>query len=114
MDRPQGGQHSVIHWVHRSKFRVKAGASLPTAGPHGIYETVDAAWEGSIVVEAEGTNEGLADLQARCGPNVKLFPAKGPGVSSGPSGSTIFRLIRGKGRPGEIWIRTVREKERVL
>lgn len=28
---------------------------------------VDPGWYGTIVVEAEGTNEGLADLQVRCG-----------------------------------------------
>lgn len=68
-------------------------------------------------MEVEGTNEGLADLQARCGSQVRLFPAK-TGARNEPIGNAIgkspFRLLRAMSRPGEIWMRAVREKERLL
>ena len=35
---------------------------------------VDSGWHGTVVVETEGTNEALADLQERCGPGV--FPPR--------------------------------------
>lgn len=92
---------------------------------------IDQGWCGVIVVEAEGTNEGLADLQARVGNSVKLFAMKainGPRMLSqdgqndrsvqgqgnaGEGGKSVFRLLRGQSRPGEIWLRCVRDKERI-
>ncbi|KAF8603067.1 hypothetical protein BDV93DRAFT_443099 [Ceratobasidium sp. AG-I] len=112
-ETPQGGRHTVVRWVHRSRFHPRPGSVIPTAA---APNTVDRMWDGVIVVEVEGTNEGLADLQARCGPQVRLFPAKTGGRE--PAGNAIgkspFRLLRAQSRPGEIWMRAVREKERLL
>jgi hypothetical protein len=79
---------------------------------------VDPGWHGTIVVEAEGTNEGLADLQERCGNGV--FPPRARAVIRNPGGlkprdgRKVFRLLREKSRPGEIWLRAVGEKERLM
>ena len=37
----------------------------PGPSPTGAW-VIDPSWYGTVVVETEGTNEGLADLQARC------------------------------------------------
>ncbi|KAF8686527.1 hypothetical protein RHS04_00176 [Rhizoctonia solani] len=111
-ETPQGGRHTVVRWVHRSRFQTRSGLPIPSASPPA---TVDRMWDGYIVVEVEGTNEGLADLQARVGNSVRLFPAKTAGMEFGPpTGKSPFRLLRSSSRPGEIWIRAVREKERLL
>ncbi|QRV78400.1 mucin 2, oligomeric mucus/gel-forming [Ceratobasidium sp. AG-Ba] len=114
-ETPQGGRHTVVRWVHRSRFHPRPGTHIPNTNPPSV---VDQMWEGVIVVEVEGTNEGLADLQARCGPEVRLFPAKTAGMSMDRVGKglgkTPFRLLRANSRPGEIWIRAVREKERLV
>ena len=55
---------------------------------------VDPGWHGTVVVEAEGTNEGLADLQSRCR---SAFPARN---DSGGQGSRdeerkrVYRVVR--------------------
>ena len=104
------------------------------AGPDGstFIRMIDSGWHGTIVIEAEGTNEGLADLQARVGNGVMLFPVKNiAGGGRRPSGDTslgnwdprlagvpgeksVFRLMRAQSRPGEIWLRCVREKEKIM
>ncbi|KAG9042171.1 hypothetical protein FS837_011191 [Tulasnella sp. UAMH 9824] len=123
-ETPQGGHHSVVRWVHRARFRIRPGAPVsydapPIVGPDGqsYIRLIDAGWHGIVVIDAEGTNEGLADLQGRIGNAVTLFPTKTltggrvpPAVSGGKS---VFRLLRDKSRPGEIWLRCVREKERL-
>ena len=75
--RPQGGRHTVVRWVHRSSFTIRAAPGsksirLPmpsTAGagpsPTGAW-VVDPDWYGTVVLETEGTTEGHDDLQARC------------------------------------------------
>ncbi|KAJ7773531.1 hypothetical protein B0H14DRAFT_3095998 [Mycena olivaceomarginata] len=91
-ETPQGNIHNVVRWVHRSSFVIRAppkathvDVQRPSSAPSaGLF--VDSGWYGTIVVETEGTNESLADLQDRC-----------PGA-----------------RPGEIWIRTVNPKERLF
>ncbi|KAG8924173.1 hypothetical protein FRC02_010612 [Tulasnella sp. 418] len=94
----------------------------PAVLPDGTRQPVliDPGWVGNLVIEAEGTNEGLADLQARCGDAVMLFPAKTIWKGEGPRpmqgrgiGRSPFRLLRGQSRPGEIWLRCIREKERI-
>ncbi|KAG8986925.1 hypothetical protein FRB90_003691 [Tulasnella sp. 427] len=137
-ETPQGGHHSVVRWIHRARFRIRPGAPVsynapPIVGPDGqsYIRLIDSGWHGIVVVDAEGTNEGLADLQGRIGNAVTLFAAKtltGGRLSteslrnrshqqqiSPPSsgGKSVFRLIRDKSRPGEIWLRCVREKERL-
>ncbi len=34
--------------------------------PNKERRLVDPSWRGTVIVDAEGTNEGLADLHARC------------------------------------------------
>jgi hypothetical protein len=51
------------------------------------------------VVETEGTNESLADLQDRCGPGA--FPPRahgvnGQGMSMGRESKKVFRILREK------------------
>lgn len=86
---------------------------------------IDPAWHGTVVIDAEGTNEGLADLQARVGNSVMLMPVKtlsarpsienfgSTPLGAGGAGKTVFRLLREKSQPGEIWLRCVREKEKI-
>ncbi|KAI0366023.1 hypothetical protein BV20DRAFT_953167 [Pilatotrama ljubarskyi] len=130
-ETPQGGHHMVVRWVHRSSFTIRPSASGkpfrltvprdvgPGPGPGGAW-FVDPGWYGTVVVEAEGTNEGLADLQARCR---GAFPPRAVGAAAGLSPEraareeaqrSVFRILREKSRPGEIWIRTVTDKERLL
>jgi hypothetical protein len=114
----------VVRWVHRSTFtiRPRTHPSAPNAPQKiRIPDTdlyVDAGWYGAVVVEAEGTNEGLADLQQRCGPGafhalVGARKAAGTPGTRGGEMKRVFRVLREKSRPGEIWIRTVTEKERL-
>ncbi|KAI0765022.1 hypothetical protein C8Q74DRAFT_1206187 [Fomes fomentarius] len=132
-ETPQGGHHMVVRWVHRSSFTIRppsGGKPLrisvpkfvgPGPGPGGAW-LVDPGWYGTVVVEAEGTNEGLADLQDRCR---GAFPIRAMGAAASLSVSpermaremerrNVFRILRDKSRPGEIWIRTVTAKERLL
>jgi hypothetical protein len=120
-ETPQGAYHNVIRWVHRSCFVVRPPPVLtarssnqiysrtrsqtpriPIPGSDGLY--VDAGWYGRIVVETEGTNEGLADLQDRCG--LGAFPPRAGSIKE-KDGKKVFRLLREKSQPGEIWIKTV-------
>lgn len=127
---PHGTLHSVVHWLHRSSFTIRPPVSahhphayshsqnlrLPIPNVAGFF--IDPGWYGTVIVEAEGTNEGLADFQARCGPGV--FPPRADNLTSKmriekEKGSRcVYRILREKSRPGEIWIRAVREKERVM
>jgi hypothetical protein len=77
----------VMRWTHRTRFLVTRGTPVPDTN---LF--VDAGWEGTIVLEAEGTNEGLADLQLRCG--MEWFKPQ-PGVQPKQGdGGRVFRLIR--------------------
>ncbi|KAK7691482.1 hypothetical protein QCA50_004881 [Cerrena zonata] len=126
-ETPQGGQHTVVRWVHRSSCIVKPlhgtksiripvpSTAGPGPSPSGAW-VVDPGWYGRIVVESEGTNEGLADLQARC---KGAFPPRATGAMQAfdkrkEDRKTVFRLLRERSRPGELWLRTVREKERLM
>ncbi|KAJ7319048.1 hypothetical protein DFH08DRAFT_714178 [Mycena albidolilacea] len=129
-ETPQGNIHNVVRWVHRSFFVIRAPpkqrmsmsnghrrppspARLPIPESAGLF--VDSGWYGTIVVETEGTNESLADLQDRC-------PGAFPPRAGGPTATTkeakdakkVFKILREKSRPGEIWIRTVNPKERLF
>ncbi|KAJ7233871.1 hypothetical protein B0H12DRAFT_1143444 [Mycena haematopus] len=129
-ETPQGNIHNVVRWVHRSSFVIRAPPKTrtsmsssgsrrpPSPGRVPIPESglfVDPAWYGTIVVETEGTNEALADLQDRC-------PGAFPPRAGGPTATTkeakdakkVFKILREKSRPGEIWIRTVGLKERLF
>lgn len=85
--RPQGGRHTVMRWTHRTRLQVIRNTPIPDTNL-----LVDAGWEGFIVIEAEGTNEGLADLQLRCG--MEWFKPQ-PGVQPKQGdGGRVFRLMR--------------------
>ncbi|KAF8628309.1 hypothetical protein AX17_006012 [Amanita inopinata Kibby_2008] len=133
-ETPQGAQRNVVRWMHRSSFvirppsnNVRARGQSPHARPrspgripipdaHGLF--VDPGWYGTIIVETEGTNESLADLQDRCGPGA--FPprangvARQMGINPAADARKVFRILRGKSRPGEIWIKAVSIKEKLL
>lgn len=150
---PQGAYHNVVRWVHRSSFVIRPGPARFTTTQQGgkpqflvsripIPDTdnnlfVDSGWHGTVVVETEGTNEALADLQERCGPGV--FPPRSsrgvPQMSRTQiENKKVFRVLREKrwvlfffsfsicclckkkiySRPGEIWIKTVGIKERIM
>ncbi|PPQ78470.1 hypothetical protein CVT25_011865 [Psilocybe cyanescens] len=127
-ETPQGAYHNVVRWVHRSSFSIRPprgpnryNKGAPFNGripiPDSNNQFVDSGWYGTIVVETEGTNEALADLQDRCGPGA--FPPRPRGVTGQISQAQIenrkvFRILREKSRPGEIWIRAVGVKERLL
>ncbi|KIY66425.1 hypothetical protein CYLTODRAFT_398793 [Cylindrobasidium torrendii FP15055 ss-10] len=120
-ETPQGTYHNVVRWVHRSSFTLKPpgrGTRIPVTNGNGGTMWVDSGWYGTVVVETEGTNESLADLQERCGPGA--FPPRVQQVGRASMSAqkdkdakTVFRILREKSRPGEIWIRTVSPKERI-
>jgi len=69
---------------------------------------------GTVVVEAEGTNEGLADLESRCR---SAIPARNDSKGQGTRDDErrrVFRILRERSKPGEVWIRTVGDKERLI
>ncbi|KZP26765.1 hypothetical protein FIBSPDRAFT_731704 [Athelia psychrophila] len=123
----QGSRHNVVRWVHRSSFVIRPPPA-PVAARYGPNRTriappripipgtdlfVDPGWYGTVVIEAEGTNEGLADMQARCG---AVFPQRTRKPANGKARDSrkVFRLMREKSRPGEIWMRTVTDQERLM
>ncbi|KIK95790.1 hypothetical protein PAXRUDRAFT_355623 [Paxillus rubicundulus Ve08.2h10] len=129
-ETPHGALHDVVRWVHRSSFTIRRpvphhhaqahphapGSRVPIPNVNGFF--IDPAWYGTVVIEAEGTNEGLVDLQERCGPGV--FPPRAETVitkirnTKEREGKKVWRIMREKSRPGEIWLRAVREKERIM
>ncbi|KAK2463982.1 hypothetical protein APHAL10511_004033 [Amanita phalloides] len=130
-ETPQGAFHNVVRWVHRSSFVIRpsvnsartrgsiqgtASLRVPIPETHGLF--VDPGWYGTIIVETEGTTESLADLQDRCGPGVFPPRAKGVagqmGINPAADARKVFRVIREKSRPGEIWIKAVSIKEKLL
>ena len=111
---PQGSHRKIVRWVHRSSFIIRPPPA-PIAARYGPNRTrippariaipqtdlyVDPGWYGTVVVEAEGTNEGLADLQERCGTGI--FPPRPKNVIRNPGnlkprdGRKVFRLMREK------------------
>lgn len=160
----------MVRWVHRSSFvirppsrhssvrqtpppssnghhhaananpKVPAIGRIPIPGTDNLY--VDPGWYGTIVVETEGTNESLADLQDRCGPGAfppRVRGAHAPVTQAQVENRKVFRIMREKrcvgfftlsyggvfpvifligcffySRPGEIWIKCVSVKERLL
>ncbi|KAF7377616.1 hypothetical protein MSAN_00184400 [Mycena sanguinolenta] len=128
-ETPQGNIHNVVRWVHRSSFVIRpppkrmsmsssgrrppSPARIPIPESAGLF--VDPAWYGTIVVETEGTNEALADMQDRC---PGAFPPRAGGIpkltKEQKDAKKVFKILREKSRPGEIWIRTVGQKERLF
>ncbi|KIJ62322.1 hypothetical protein HYDPIDRAFT_94607 [Hydnomerulius pinastri MD-312] len=129
-ETPHGALHDVVRWVHRSTFTIRPPAPphhaqaysrahvlrVPIPNVDGFF--IDPGWYGTVVIEAEGTNEGLADLQGRCGPGV--FPPRAETITTKirnekeKESRRVWRILREKSRPGEIWLRAVREKERIM
>ena len=101
---PQGGHHTVVRWIHRSRFRVRPNPHTGTAP--GIPDTslsVDPGWFGTVIIEIEGTNEGLADLQQRC--KGVGFPVRA--IGSGPG--AMPNQGKEQAKQGRIW-RLLRER----
>jgi hypothetical protein len=75
--------------------RPPSPARIPIPESAGLF--VDSGWYGTIVVETEGTNESLADLQDRC-------PGAFPPRAGGPTTTTkeakdakkVFKILREK------------------
>ena len=94
-----------MRWVHRSSFQLKPPKGQQTQNypskspvnriPIGNAENlfVDPGWYGTIVVEAEGTNEALSDLQDRCGPGVFPRPYGNP-TQIQLENRKVFRILR--------------------
>lgn len=60
---------------------------------------MDSGWYGTIVVETEGTNEHLGELQERCGKGVfppKLTPMGQPRLVKNPDALKVWRILREK------------------
>lgn len=120
----QGSYHTVVRWIHRASFQLRGETPLlpQRSTATGRTPLIDVGWEGTVFIEAEGTNEGLDELQARCGPEVRIVvrsgqfapPAPPPKSAARHRGKTVFRMIRSQSRPGELWLRCAREKEKVL
>lgn len=81
----------------------RSGTAQPSTPRIPIPETenlfIDPGWYGVIVVETEGTNETLADLQARCGP--RAFPPRpkpaNPALARAlEENRKVFRILREK------------------
>ncbi|THV04024.1 hypothetical protein K435DRAFT_650258 [Dendrothele bispora CBS 962.96] len=147
-ETPQGNYHNVVRWIHRSAFTIKpphpnshrspsrtrgssvksghpssfaSGGQIPIPDTNGLF--VDSGWYGTVVVETEGTNESLADLQDRCGPgafpprvqsNVAANMKNPQALAKEKDAKMVFRILRERSRPNEIWIRTISPKERLV
>jgi hypothetical protein len=76
-----GRGHTLVRWVHRARFAVRpraAAGRIPITDAPSAYAqlqggtgtaVVDEGWYGTVVLETEGTNEGLEDLLGRVGYN---------------------------------------------
>ncbi|KAF9519760.1 hypothetical protein BS47DRAFT_1358063 [Hydnum rufescens UP504] len=102
----------------KMRFQVCSDTPLPAKPGPGCTQLIDLAWDGTVYIEAEGTNEGLQDLQARCGNTISLASNASRATITGGTrtakGKSVFRMIRGNSWPGELWLRCIREKERIL
>ncbi|KAF5366944.1 hypothetical protein D9757_010832 [Collybiopsis confluens] len=136
-ETPQGSYHTVVRWVHRASFHLRPSSNPRRSQSHGRGSVrsghssssrvpipnstlfVDPGWFGKLVVETEGTNEALFDLQDRCGPGA--FPPRavsnvnllGKDREKEWEGKMVWRILRERSRPGELWIRAVGAKERL-
>ncbi|KAI9451790.1 hypothetical protein F5148DRAFT_1332851 [Russula earlei] len=114
-ETPQGTYHTVVRWVHRSSFTIHAppGSAPVITLPNRERRVVDPSWRGTVVIEAEGTNEGLSDLHARC--RGQYQPRAGDiAPAPGERERMVWRVLRERSRPGEIWLRAVSHKERLI
>lgn len=94
--RLQGTYHNVVRWVHRSKFQIYPLPNekrIPFQFGSNIWH-VDPGWYGIVVVEAEGTNEGLADLQSRCHSAFAVRSESEGQGSRDEERRRVFRILR--------------------
>lgn len=119
-ETPQGSYHNVVRWVHRSSFNLRPPInSRPSQSRGGTAVRsgqkpripipdcslfVDPGWYGKVVVETEGTNEALADLQDRCGKGA--FPPR--------VGSNVPMNMSVAAREGKMVYRILRERRYVI
>lgn len=84
----------MLRWVHRSRFQILPSTPIPDSD--GLI--VDPKWVGTVVVETEGTNEGLGNLLGRCGEQIAAKAETMTGGLSNTMGKgeigRAFRLIR--------------------
>ncbi|KAG7095270.1 hypothetical protein E1B28_006043 [Marasmius oreades] len=129
VETPQGLKN-VVRWVHRTTFNIRPPSIRSTSSSGARYwaqtgipirdsngHTVHSAWYGSIVIETDGTSESLDDLKERCG--LGVFPQRAVvmgrhGKQRGRHEKMVWRILREKSRPGEIWIRVITPKERLM
>lgn len=65
----------------------------PGPSPTGAW-IVDPGWYGTVVVETEGTNEGLEDLKARCRGPVSHHGQVPPEYAHWEERRVVFRILR--------------------
>ncbi|EJD45486.1 hypothetical protein AURDEDRAFT_64414, partial [Auricularia subglabra TFB-10046 SS5] len=107
-DMPTSPESAAGRWVHRSRCRVRGRE--PIVGAQGLV--VDAGWMGTLIVEADGTNDGMAELRERLG--VPPPGTKRRSQSHAPKDrARAWRLLRDRSRPGEIWLRAITDKDRL-
>ncbi|KAI0031884.1 hypothetical protein K488DRAFT_86387 [Vararia minispora EC-137] len=95
-ETPQGSFHTVVRWVHRSSFTIRH--LNPPHAPVLLLPTRE---------------KGLADLQQRCKGGFPPSAAPGHALRKGEREFAVWRILRERSRPGEIWIRAVSYKERL-
>ncbi|EKM53278.1 uncharacterized protein PHACADRAFT_259513 [Phanerochaete carnosa HHB-10118-sp] len=117
MDTPQGGRHTVVRWLHRSSFLIRPppgsrSIRLPLPHPSGPGPSpagawiVDPDWFGTVVASTIGSWGPVVPSRRdwQLSPDQVLLNER----------RTVFRILREKSRPGEIWIRVVTDKERII
>lgn len=69
----------------------------PGPSPTGAW-IIDPGWFGTVVVETEGTNEGLDDLNRRCKGPIQLRRGQQlrPEDAAAEEQRTVFRILREK------------------
>lgn len=68
---------------------------------------IDSGWYGTLVVETEGTNEALADLQERCGPRAfppRPKPANQAQAKAREENRKVWRILRERRYAAVLWI----------
>lgn len=94
--------YNVKKFIYRSNLTIKPNAMIGSiggafgSGPGGILMAHE-GWQGTVVLEAEGTTEAAVELIKRC---------------EREEGGA-WRVVREKSRVGRIWLKLVGEDERV-
>ncbi|KAK7054338.1 hypothetical protein VNI00_003532 [Paramarasmius palmivorus] len=137
VETSQGQLQNAVKWVHRSTFVIRpplfrsntlqskrstsAARSRSGSGPGVIPistsnggHTVHPSWYGAVIIETDSSNESLEDLKERCG--LSVFPKKVTSSRKQKDNCSrmVWRILRDKSHPGEIWIRPVGSRERLM